>query len=112
VQFIILIAEFQIYAYYKLLGLHCFYLNDQHLTQSRNVLKVVVDVPTIGELHFHCTHLDHLNEEWRMKQVMAMMSRDDAPHVLAGSLNSLDTTDYLQERWEDIDEPQVNDVKF
>lgn len=68
----------------------------------RNVLKVVVDVPTIGDLHFHCTHLDHLNEGWRMKQVMAMMSRDDAAHILAGSLNSLDTTDYSQERWEDI----------
>lgn len=68
----------------------------------RNVLKVVVDVPTTGELNFYCTHLDHLNEDWRMKQVMAMMSRDDAVHVLAGSLNSLDTADYSQERWEDI----------
>jgi endonuclease/exonuclease/phosphatase family metal-dependent hydrolase len=66
------------------------------------VLKVVADVPTIRELHFYCTHLDHLNEEWRMKQVMAMMSRDDAAHVLAGSLNSLDTADYMQERWENM----------
>eukprot|EP01018_Ginkgo_biloba_P039696 Gb_07911 [translate_table: standard] len=68
----------------------------------RNVLKVVVDVPSSGELHFHCTHLDHLDEDWRMKQIKAMMDMNNAPHILIGGLNSLDTMDYSQERWEDI----------
>ncbi|KAH9296825.1 hypothetical protein KI387_028507 [Taxus chinensis] len=68
----------------------------------RNVLKVVVDVPLVGELHFHCTQLDHLDEGWRMKQVTTMMSGEDTPHILIGGLNSLDTTDYSEERWLDI----------
>lgn len=70
----------------------------------RNVLKVVIDVPIVGELHLHCTQLDHLDEGWRMKQVMSLMSgdKDDTPHILIGGLNSLDTTDYSEERWKDI----------
>ncbi|XP_057870584.1 uncharacterized protein LOC131077163 isoform X2 [Cryptomeria japonica] len=68
----------------------------------RNVLKVVVDVPLVGELHIHCTQLDHLDEGWRMKQVTAMVSGEDTPHILIGGLNSLDTNDYSEERWEDI----------
>lgn len=71
-------------------------------TDFRNVLKVTVDVPQAGELNFHCTHLDHLDENWRMKQINAIIQSDDAPHVLAGGLNSLDETDYSVERWMDI----------
>jgi len=68
----------------------------------RNVLKATIDVPQVGELNFYCTHLDHLDENWRMKQVNAIIQSSDEPHILAGGLNSLDESDYSQERWTDI----------
>lgn len=71
-------------------------------TCNRNVLKATIDVPQIGEVNFHCTHLDHLDEDWRMKQIKAIIQSDDGPHILAGGLNSLDETDYSTERWMDI----------
>ncbi|KAF8394476.1 hypothetical protein HHK36_020684 [Tetracentron sinense] len=71
-------------------------------TDFRNVLKVTVDVPRTGEVDFHCTHLDHLDENWRMKQINAIIQSNDRPHILAGGLNSLEETDYSAERWADI----------
>ncbi|KAK7392384.1 hypothetical protein VNO78_20821 [Psophocarpus tetragonolobus] len=71
-------------------------------TDFRNVLKATIDVPQTGELNFYCTHLDHLDENWRMKQVNAIIQSSDEPHILAGGLNSLDESDYSQERWTDI----------
>ncbi|KAB5527499.1 hypothetical protein DKX38_021346 [Salix brachista] len=71
-------------------------------TDFRNVLKATIDVPQAGEVNFHCTHLDHLDENWRMKQIDAIIQSSDAPHILAGGLNSLDETDYSEERWTDI----------
>ncbi|XP_059295587.1 uncharacterized protein LOC132048922 [Lycium ferocissimum] len=69
----------------------------------RNVLKATIDVPRVGELNFYCTHLDHLDENWRMKQINAIIqSSDNKPHILAGGLNSLDETDYSPERWTEI----------
>ncbi|XWS46760.1 hypothetical protein CRYUN_Cryun14cG0095600 [Craigia yunnanensis] len=68
----------------------------------RNVLKATVDVPLTGEVEFHCTHLDHLDENWRMKQINAIIQSNDGPHILAGGLNSLEETDYSTERWTDI----------
>ncbi|KZV57245.1 DNAse I-like superfamily protein [Dorcoceras hygrometricum] len=68
----------------------------------RNVLKATIDVPQVGEVNFFCTHLDHLDENWRMKQINAIIQSTEAPHILAGGLNSLDETDYSQERWTDI----------
>ncbi|XP_019058491.1 PREDICTED: uncharacterized protein LOC104817622 [Tarenaya hassleriana] len=69
----------------------------------RNVLKATIDVPVTGEVEFHCTHLDHLDENWRMKQIDAIIrSSNGVPHILAGALNSLDETDYSPERWTDI----------
>ncbi|KAL5561616.1 hypothetical protein UlMin_031363 [Ulmus minor] len=71
-------------------------------TDFRNVLKATIDVPQVGEINFHCTHLDHLDENWRMKQINAIIQSSDEPHILAGGLNSLEETDYSQERWTDI----------
>jgi endonuclease/exonuclease/phosphatase family metal-dependent hydrolase len=68
----------------------------------RNVLRATIDVPRAGEVNFHCTHLDHLDESWRMKQLNAMLRSVDGPHILAGGLNALDGTDYSAERWADI----------
>lgn len=68
----------------------------------RNVLKATIDVPRVGELNFYCTHLDHLDENWRMKQINAIIQSSDKPHILAGGLNSLDETDYSTERWTEI----------
>ncbi|KAG4928011.1 hypothetical protein JHK85_054497 [Glycine max] len=68
----------------------------------RNVLKATIDVPQEGELHFYCTHLDHLDENWRMKQINAIIQSNDEPHILAGCLNSLNESDYSEERWTDI----------
>ncbi|XP_061356254.1 uncharacterized protein LOC133300697 [Gastrolobium bilobum] len=73
-----------------------------HHTDFRNVLKATIDVPEAGELNFYCTHLDHLDENWRMKQINAIIQSNDEPHILAGGLNSLDESDYSQERWKDI----------
>ncbi|WRX10029.1 Endonuclease/exonuclease/phosphatase - like 2 [Theobroma cacao] len=71
-------------------------------TDFRNVLKATIDVPQAGEVDFHCTHLDHLDENWRMKQINAIIQSNDGPHILAGGLNSLEETDYSTERWTDI----------
>ncbi|KAE8722875.1 GH3 family protein [Hibiscus syriacus] len=71
-------------------------------TDFRNVLKATIDVPEAGEVDFHCTHLDHLDENWRMKQINAIIQSTDGPHILAGGLNSLEETDYSNERWTDI----------
>ncbi|CAH2057600.1 unnamed protein product [Thlaspi arvense] len=68
----------------------------------RNVLKATIDVPGSGEVEFHCTHLDHLDESWRMKQVDAIIQSTNVPHILAGALNSLDESDYSPHRWTDI----------
>ncbi|KAF8668938.1 hypothetical protein HU200_052148 [Digitaria exilis] len=68
----------------------------------RNVLRATIEVPEAGEINFHCTHLDHLDEGWRMKQVDAIIRSGDGPHILAGGLNALDGTDYSAERWADI----------
>ncbi|XP_020586840.1 uncharacterized protein LOC110029066 [Phalaenopsis equestris] len=68
----------------------------------RNVLKATIEVPRAGEVNLHCTHLDHLDEEWRMKQIRAMLRSNDGPYILAGGLNTLDETDYSEERWNDI----------
>ncbi|KAL3531387.1 hypothetical protein ACH5RR_010709 [Cinchona calisaya] len=68
----------------------------------RNVLKATIDVPETGEFNFYCTQLDHLDENWRMKQINAIIQSTDAPHILAGGLNSLEETDYSPERWTDI----------
>ena len=69
---------------------------------NRNVLKATIDVPQAGEVNFHCTHLDHLDENWRMKQITSIIQSNEGPHILAGGLNSLDETDYSSERWTDI----------
>ncbi|ESQ39448.1 hypothetical protein EUTSA_v10001446mg [Eutrema salsugineum] len=71
-------------------------------TDFRNVLKATIEVPGSGEVEFHCTHLDHLDENWRMKQVDAIIQSTNVPHILAGALNSLDESDYSPERWTDI----------
>ncbi|KAI3742737.1 hypothetical protein L1987_60431 [Smallanthus sonchifolius] len=68
----------------------------------RNVLKATIDVPQTGEVDFHCTLLDHLDENWRMKQISAIIESSERPHILAGGINSLDETDYSPERWTDI----------
>ncbi|CAD6222815.1 unnamed protein product [Miscanthus lutarioriparius] len=68
----------------------------------RNVLRATIEVPDAGEVNFHCTHLDHLDEKWRMKQVDAIIRSGDGPHILAGGLNALDGTDYSADRWADI----------
>ncbi|KAL3828844.1 hypothetical protein ACJIZ3_017646 [Penstemon smallii] len=68
----------------------------------RNVIKATVDVPFTGELDVYSTQLDHLDENWRMKQINAMIQTNDRPHILSGGLNSLDASDYSLERWNDI----------
>lgn len=76
----------------------CFCSNFGH----RNVLKATIEIPKVGELNFHCTHLDHLDENWRMKQISAILRSSNEPHILVGGLNSLDESDYSAERWSDI----------
>lgn len=68
----------------------------------RNVLKATIDIPKAGKVNFHCTYLDHFDENWRMKQISAILGSCDEPHILAGGMNSLDETDYSAERWNDI----------
>lgn len=68
----------------------------------RNVLKATIEVPRAGEVNLHCTLLDHLDEDWRMKQIGAILRSSDGPYILAGGLNILDETDYSEERWNDI----------
>ncbi|KAI3459325.1 hypothetical protein Pfo_015988 [Paulownia fortunei] len=65
----------------------------------RNVIKATIDVPWTGELNVYCTQLDHLDENWRMRQINAIIQSNDQTHILAGGLNSLDASDYSLERW-------------
>ncbi|CDY32434.1 BnaC03g42180D [Brassica napus] len=69
---------------------------------NRNVLKVTIEVPWAGEVNVYCTQLDHLDENWRMKQIDAITRGDESPHILLGGLNSLDGSDYSTERWNHI----------
>lgn len=66
------------------------------------MLKATISVPLAGEVDFYCTQLDHLDENWRMKQINAMIQSSNSPHILAGGLNSLTGSDYSPERWMDI----------
>ncbi|KAK9664832.1 hypothetical protein RND81_14G071900 [Saponaria officinalis] len=68
----------------------------------RNVLKATIDVPCSGEIDVYCTQLDNLDENWRMKQIKAIIQSSERPHVLAGGLNSLERSDYASTRWIDI----------
>ncbi|GLU08288.1 hypothetical protein SLE2022_252080 [Rubroshorea leprosula] len=68
----------------------------------RNVLKATIEVPWAGEVNFYCTQLDHLDENWRLKQIQAITERNNSPHLLLGGLNSLNWSDYSSERWTDI----------
>ncbi|KAL3691509.1 hypothetical protein R1sor_005160 [Riccia sorocarpa] len=82
-------------------------------TDYRNVLKVVVSVPLAGDLHFYCTQLDHLDEDWRMKQIDSLTSMvpPNQPHVIAGNLNALNQADYSKVRWEEIAESRKKNNK-
>ncbi|XP_071730431.1 uncharacterized protein [Rutidosis leptorrhynchoides] len=73
---------------------------DEH--DFRNVLKATIDIPRTGELNFYCTQLDHLDENWRMKQINSIIKSSDQPHVLAGGINSLSGSDYSFNRWTNI----------
>lgn len=68
------------------------------------MIKATIEVPWMGEVNVYSTQLDHLDENWRMKQIDAMIqsNNDHHPHILAGGLNSLDASDYSLERWNDI----------
>ncbi|CAA0383214.1 unnamed protein product [Arabidopsis thaliana] len=68
----------------------------------RNVLKVTVEIPWAGDVNVYCTQLDHLDENWRMKQIDAITRGDESPHILLGGLNSLDGSDYSIARWNHI----------
>lgn len=68
----------------------------------RNVLKATIEVPWMGDINVYCTQLDYLDENWRVKQMKAILQLSEGPHILAGGLNSLDRLDYSQERWSDI----------
>ncbi|KAE8736003.1 putative DUF679 domain membrane protein 2 [Hibiscus syriacus] len=68
----------------------------------RNVLKATIVVPWAGDVNFYCTQLDHLDENWRMKQIKAIIESNNSPHLLLGGLNSLNASDYSSERWTDI----------
>ncbi|CAM6096750.1 unnamed protein product [Calypogeia fissa] len=83
-------------------------------TDYRNVLKVIVEVPLVGDLHVYCTQLDHLDEDWRMKQVDSFLQTLPAsqPHILTGNLNSLDMSDYSKDRWEEIAQARKQDRKL
>ncbi|KAJ1428816.1 Endonuclease/exonuclease/phosphatase [Sesbania bispinosa] len=75
------------------------YLNGQlRGGKFRRLLMMMIS----GEINFHSTQLDHLDEHWRMKQVNAIIRSNDPPHILAGGLNSLCGADYSSERWTDI----------
>ena len=37
-----------------------------------------------------------------MKQINTIIQSSDEAHILTGGLNSLDETDYSEERWTDI----------
>lgn len=84
---------------------------------TRSVLRVVVDVPCKkqhgGELHFCCTQLDHLDEDYRLKQATLLASiLRSYPHILAGDLNALDASDYSSARWTDIAKLRANNGKL
>lgn len=75
-------------------------------------MKATIDVPEVGEINFFCTLLDHLDENWRMKQINAIIQSSDTPHILAGGLNSLDEADYSPQRWAEIVKASLQSFSF
>ena len=84
------------------IAMHLFSNSFVYNVKFRNLLKVTIELPWGGEFDFYCTQLDHLDENWRMKQMNAIIQSTDCPHILAGGLNSLNASDYSSERWTDI----------
>lgn len=76
------------------------------------MLRATIDVPRAGEVNIHCTHLDHLDENWRMKQINSILHSSEGPHILAGGLNSLDESDYSSDRWNDIVKVKANPLTY
>jgi endonuclease/exonuclease/phosphatase family metal-dependent hydrolase len=70
--------------------------------ERRSAVRVEVDAPW-GPLRVLGTHLEHLREEDRLRQVRHLHDRADlGGAVLLGDLNSLRAADYSPERWEEI----------
>ncbi|KAH9610245.1 hypothetical protein KSS87_012873 [Heliosperma pusillum] len=85
------------------------------------VQKILEDDDFSGEIDVYCTQLDNLDENWRMKQIKAIIQSSERPHILVGCLNSLERSDYALGRWiniikyfEDIGKPKPKDevMKF
>uniref|UniRef100_A0A368UIH7 Endonuclease/exonuclease/phosphatase domain-containing protein n=1 Tax=Glycine max TaxID=3847 RepID=A0A368UIH7_SOYBN len=62
-------------------------------TDFRNVLKAVEDVPQAGEINFYCSHHDHHDENWRMKQYYKEMGKPTPKVEVMKYLKSKDYTD-------------------
>jgi endonuclease/exonuclease/phosphatase family metal-dependent hydrolase len=84
------------------IAMHLFSNSFVYNVKFRNLLKVTIELPWSGEFDFYCTQLDHLDENWRMKQMNSIIQSTDCPHILAGGLNALSVSDYSSERWTDI----------
>ncbi|XP_057756407.1 uncharacterized protein LOC130975669 [Arachis stenosperma] len=81
-----------------------------HITRDRNVLKATIDVLEAGEMNFYCTHLDHLDENWRMKQINAIrVTAEDIPQQKTKS-NDTNLSQYSEEIGKPI--PKVEVMKY
>ncbi|BBH10342.1 DNAse I-like superfamily protein [Prunus dulcis] len=69
---------------------------------KRSKVQKIFDDTDFRRSQLPLHHLDHLDENWRMRQINAIIQSSNEPHILAGGLNSLDESDYSQERWTDI----------
>lgn len=75
--------------------------------ELRSAVEVEVRAPW-GPLRVLGTHLEHLREEDRLRQLRHLHGRADLESaVLLGDLNSLRRSDYTAERWEEIAEQRA-----
>lgn len=72
------------------------------LLKAKERVGATIDIPRVGEVNFQCTLLNHLDENWRMKHIKAIIEFYEGLHILAGGLNSFDETDHSLERWTNI----------
>jgi endonuclease/exonuclease/phosphatase family metal-dependent hydrolase len=83
---------------------------------NRETPRALLSVPILFKgkpMHIYVTHLDHQDENVRMKQINSIMQRieqdkferykgKEFPHILLGDFNALKKEDYTKQQWDDI----------
>lgn len=72
--------------------------------EQRVMISIHLSISENLELYVHNIHLDNVCEDTRLLQLNTALSNIDStkPHLIMGDFNSLDKSDYTEERWNEI----------